>query len=110
MERPKAFARYVERVPRGVVTHEVPADHPQPFARRRLRPRREAHDAIGERNEPFVVGGDDDQPAVVRELAYQFQHSLDLDVVEVRGRLVGEQDRWVVDEGSCDRDALLLPT
>ena len=71
--------------------------------------RRQVHDAVGERDQPLVVGGDDDEPAVVGELAEELQHALDLDVVEVRGRLVGEDDRRVVRERTRDRDALLLP-
>ena len=52
--------------------------------------------------------GDDDEVAVVGELANELQHAVDLDVVEVRGRLVGEQHRRVVRERAGDRDALLL--
>ena len=42
------------------------------------------------------------------QLAQQPQHLLDLDVVEVRGRLVGEEQRRVERERPRDRDPLLL--
>ena len=46
--------------------------------------------------------GDDDEPPVVGELANQLQHALDLDVVEMRGRLVGKDHRRVVGERPGD--------
>ena len=49
------------------------------------------HDRPGEASSP-------DQP----------EDALDLDVVEVGGRLVGEQQRRVVGQGPRDRDPLLL--
>ena len=45
-----------------------------------------------------------------RELAQEPQHAVDLDVVEVRGRLVGEEQRRIEREGAGDGDPLLLTT
>ena len=70
--------------------------------------RHELHDPVRERQHPLVVGGDHDDPLPRREVAQQAQHLLDLDVVEVRGRLVGEQQRRVERERPGDRDPLLL--
>jgi hypothetical protein len=55
------------------------------------------------------VRRDDDDPAALGERAQQLEHGLDLDVVEVRGRLVRQQQRRVQRERACDRDPLLLP-
>ena len=52
--------------------------------------RHQFDDAIGQRQNPAVVGRDDHHPVTGREFADQPQHLLDLDEVQVRGRLVGE--------------------
>ena len=70
--------------------------------------RGELHDPVGEREQALVVRGDDDDPAGAGDLAEQREHALDLDVVEVRGRLVGEHERRVVCQRPRDGDALLL--
>ena len=69
---------------------------------------REVDDLVGQRDEALVVRGDDDEVTVVGELANELQHTVDLDVVEVRGRFVGEQHGRIVRERTRDRDALLL--
>ncbi len=51
---------------------------------------------------------DDDDAAGLREVAEEAEHAVDLDVVEVGCRLVGEHERWIVRKCPCDRDALLL--
>ena len=51
---------------------------------------------------------DDDDATRLREVAQEAEHAVDLDVVEVRGRLVGEHQRRVVCERPRDRDPLLL--
>ena len=51
----------------------------------------------------------DDDPTGTGEPAHDAQHGLDLDVVEVRGGLVGEDQRGVEAERTGDGDALLLP-
>ena len=68
----------------------------------------ELHSIVGERHDPLVVRGDDDHAARVGDLAQQPQDPLDLDVVEVGGRLVREQQRRVERKRAGDRDALLL--
>jgi len=56
------------------------------------------------------VGDEDDRPTGGIELA-QDCHDLQAGgAVEVARRLVGEKERRVGDEGSGDRDALLLAT
>ena len=56
------------------------------------------------------MGGDDDGRAPGVDLAEQ-PHDLDGEVgVEVPGRLVGEQERGLVDDRTGDGDALLLAT
>src|SRR5215204_5713591 len=63
---------------------------------------------VGQGEQAFVVGGHYHDPAGLGQLPEQPQHSLDLDVVQVRGRLIG-QDQWrIVGEGAGDGDALLL--
>ena len=52
--------------------------------------------------------GDDHDATGLRQLAEQAQHAVDLDVVEVRGGLVGQHERRVVRERARDRDPLLL--
>ena len=50
----------------------------------------------------------DDDAAGLGEVTEEPQHALDLDVVEVRGRFVGD-DQWRVErDGAGDRHALLL--
>ena len=51
---------------------------------------------------------DDDDAAGLREVMEEAEHAVDLDVVEMRGRLVGEHERWIVRKCPCNRDALLL--
>src|SRR4029079_18604013 len=82
--------------------------NPRWFARSRVGPGGQVHDAVGQWDHAFVVGGHEHQPAVVGEGAYQLQHAVDLDVVEVRGRFVGEDDGRVVGERAGDGDPLLL--
>ena len=55
-----------------------------------------------------VVGDDDDGRAGLVDPVEQLHHADRGDRVEVAARLVGEQQRRVVDEGAGDRDALLL--
>ena len=75
---------------------------------RRVGARRQVHDRVGERDHALVVGGHDHEPAVVGQTADELQNAVDLDVVEVRGGFVGEDDGRVVRECSGDGDALLL--
>ena len=70
--------------------------------------RHQLDDAIGQRQNPAVVGRDDHHPVSRGELADQPQHLLDLDEVEVRGRLVGEDQRRIERDRPRDRDTLLL--
>ena len=74
----------------------------------RVAPRCEVHDAVGERDEAVVVGGDDDESAAVGQATEQADDAVDLQVVEVGGGLVGEQDGWVVGQRPGDRHPLLL--
>src|SRR6185436_15353994 len=56
-----------------------------------------------------IVG--DDEERAVRALRQAVEELEDLAAdgrVEVRGRLVGEEDRWVGDQRARDRDALFL--
>lgn len=54
------------------------------------------------------MGGDDDQSSGRRKIAHDAQDLLDLDVVEMSGGFVGDQEWRPVDEGSCDANPLLL--
>ena len=69
----------------------------------------ELDDLIRERDHSVVVRGHDDDTTGTGEPAHDPEHGLDLDVVEVRGGLVGEDQRWVEAERPRDGDALLLP-
>ena len=71
--------------------------------------RRQLNDTIGELRDPIVVGGHDHDPPWGGELAKKPKDALHLDVVEVGRRLVGEDQRRVMDEGARDRHTLLLP-
>ena len=53
---------------------------------------------------------DDDDAARLREVTEEPEHAVDLDVVEVRGWLVGEHEWRIVRECPCDGDTLLLTT
>ena len=68
----------------------------------------ELDDAVGKWHEPLVMGRDDHHAAGVGDLAQQPQHAADLHVVEVRRRLVRQQQRRVERERPRDRDTLLL--
>ena len=52
-------------------------------------------DLIGERQHAVVVRRHDDDPAAVGEAANEAKHAFDLDVVEVGGGLVGQDQRRV---------------
>jgi len=56
------------------------------------------------------VGGHDDQASVVGDLAQQAQDPVNLDVVQVGGGLVGQDEGRVVGQGAGDGDSLLLAT
>ena len=51
---------------------------------------------------------DDDDAARRRERAQQPDHAVDLHVIERRGRLVRDDQRWIERERAGDRHALLL--
>jgi hypothetical protein len=66
------------------------------------------HDPVGDRHEPGVVGRHDDDPAGVAQVAQQPDHRLRLDVVEVRRRLVGEEQGRILAEPAGHGHPLLL--
>jgi hypothetical protein len=59
---------------------------------------------------PFVVRGHHDDVSLVREGPKQSEHPFHLDVVEMGGGLVGQEQGRVVGEGPGDGQALLLAT
>src|SRR3990172_3345297 len=64
---------------------------------------------IGDVPDTLVVAHDDDASALLLGDGSQQAHDLVPDLrVQVRGRLVGEDEGWVVDEGPADGDPLLL--
>ena len=65
-------------------------------------------DLVGEREQTLVVRGDQHGATAFGETADQTKDSFDLDVVEVCGRLVGENQQRIERKGACDRDPLLL--
>ena len=70
--------------------------------------RHQFDDPVGKRQHPGVMGGDHDHPFPGRQFADQPQHFLDLDVVQVCGRLIGDQEGRVEGDGPGDRHPLLL--
>ena len=70
--------------------------------------RHQFHHAVGQRKHPGVVGGDDDEAFPGCEFADQPQHLFDLNEVQVRGRLVGQDQRRIEGDRAGDGDALLL--
>jgi hypothetical protein len=70
----------------------VKSDHPVHFAR-----------------EPLVVRGDQRRAALAAHQAEELpEHGVRGVLVEVPGRLVGEDQRRLVRERACNRDSLLL--
>ena len=67
-------------------------------------------DLISERQHPVVVGRHEHHPSPIGEAADEPQNALDLDVVQVSGRFVGENQLRIQGEGTSDRDPLLLAT
>jgi len=69
-----------------------------------------AHDhcALRHRSDLRVVRDDDDRAALLVEVTQDREHIAAGDRVEVACRLVGEDEVRVGDEGSSDRDSLLL--
>jgi hypothetical protein len=69
----------------------------------------EFQDAVGQFDQGIVVGGHDrGDPLTVRDAADQ-PHDLARGLqVELTGRLVGEQQPWIVRQGPRDRYPLLL--
>src|SRR3954468_6390434 len=71
----------------------------------------EADDTRGASSECGVMGDEHDRGAAVAvERLHQLENALTGGVVEISGRLVGEQDSWRVGERPRDRDPLLLST
>ena len=68
----------------------------------------DVHLAAGRCGDLGVVGDEDDRAARPVELAEQLEDLAARGLVEVAGRLVGEDERGVGDEGAGDGDALLL--
>jgi len=68
----------------------------------------EFDDAIGERQQPLIVGGDQDRAIGIGEPPQEGEHALHLDVVEVSGRLISENDRRIQREGAGNGNSLLL--
>ena len=77
---------------------------------RRRHVRHQFHHAVGQRQHPGVVSRHDDEAFAGREFADQPQHLFDLDEVQVRGGLVGQDQRRIKRDRAGDGDALLLPT
>src|SRR5205809_7253594 len=57
-----------------------------------------------------VVGDEQNRLAVAVQVTKELHHLLAAPGVERAGRLVGEEERGVVDQGARDGDALLLTT
>jgi hypothetical protein len=66
------------------------------------------HHPVGHGKQALVVGGDHHDPAGLGEIPEQAEHALDLDVVQVRGRLIRQDQRRVMGQGAGDGDPLLL--
>src|SRR5262249_38483468 len=69
---------------------------------------RQLDNVVGPREQPFVVRGDDHGPPGRRQLAQDVKDTIDLHVVEVRGRLIGKYEWRVEGERPSDRHPLLL--
>ena len=68
----------------------------------------DVHLAAGRRGDLGVVGDEDDRAARAVELAEELEHLAARGLVEVAGRLVGEDQGRVGDQRAGDGDALLL--
>ncbi len=69
----------------------------------------EPHDPVGDVANPLVVADDDDAPALLLGDPPQQPHDLVTDLrVEIGGRLIGQDERRVVDQRPGDRHPLLL--
>ena len=83
------------RTPVGGVRDDAPVEH--------LDPARHA------RGDALVVGDHHDRGAGRVQLIEQREERLSGGLVEVAGRLVGQHDRRLPDQGAGDRDPLPLP-
>ena len=70
--------------------------------------RNHVDDPIGDRHEPGVMRRHDDRTPLGPQLLQEADDRLGLDVVEVGGRFVRQQQRRVVSEAAGHRDSLLL--
>ena len=68
------------------------------------------HDAVRALGDVLLVSDDHDRSALRCQLVEDREDLVGRLAVEVSGRLVGEDERRVGDQGAGDRDALLLPT
>jgi hypothetical protein len=69
----------------------------------------EAQDAVHLGGDPLIVGRDQRGTAFAAHQIEEFaEHDIGGGFVEVAGRLVGEDQRWLVGERAGDGDALLL--
>jgi hypothetical protein len=68
----------------------------------------EPHDAIGGVAYGRIVGDHDDGVAFGMEITQQGHDPLLVVLVEIAGRLVGEDDLGLIDQGAGNTDALLL--
>ena len=66
------------------------------------------HETVRDFEEPVIMRGDHDEPPGLHELTQQSHDGVGVDRVEVRRRLVGQQQRGLADEGAGECDALLL--
>ncbi len=64
--------------------------------------------AIGGLHETLVVRRDNDDPPLVCDVAEELNHIVDPRLIQMRGRLVGDQQRRIEGEGARDGDPLLL--
>ena len=63
----------------------------------------------GVRRDVRLVRDEDDGPPLIVQLLERSQHDLARLRIEITGRLVGQDDRGVIDERTGDSDALDLP-
>jgi hypothetical protein len=70
--------------------------------------RGQVHHVVGGLYHSEIVRGDEDESTRPDERAEERQHRADLRLIQVGGRLVGQEQRRISDEAARDRDPLLL--
>src|SRR5664280_1505860 len=68
----------------------------------------DVHGTVGVGGDVWLVSDEQDGPALVAQSLERCENVVSRDGIEVSGRLIGKDERRIVDEGACDGHPLHL--